>query len=900
MRTFAALILSCAIAGAAALVPVPGPKAPALPLAGFEANRGQAKPEVLFLSRGNPNLAITAQAILYSPLGVRLGFVASHPNPAVRFTDPLPGVANSFTGPDTQKWVTGIPRYATAHLAGIYPGIDAQYAIDTAGQVTLRLLVAPGADPRAVVFEFPEATEVTLTPDGSVRAQFGPLPHYPTLLYPAPVAFQEAGRISRGVSFEVLPGKRFSFQVAEHDATLPLRVEMTIGRPIAPSVTSDRPRPVMDAGGNVFVAAAIADAAGKDAPFPNVSRLGSGCEPSVGHPFPCSDVALYKFSGDGQLVYVSYLAGRTREQATALHVAPDGLFLLTGSTDSSDFPVTAALQPVYGGPAATSSGSGSRVAGDLFAAKLDPASGLLGASTYLGGPDADSVGETVLGADGSLYFIPGRDGRPGARMPVSPNAVQAECMGDPCANGYAAHISPALDRLIFGTYLPGRAQATAKLHSDGSIYYAGAAQAGFLTTPSAYQREAAGEYDGIVARLDPRGSSLMFATYIGGPENDSIFDIALAPDGTVWASVSAPADVQHRLVRLGANGERILAEKRINVADLAVDREGNLHAIAAGTFTVGPDAFLANPCGGGLAYLKLSPSGEQLFASYLPGGQLYEFDGTSERGMPLLNFRGEPSELVEGQSMGVFAGCVVDAASFVSDYSPSPGAIVTLFGSRMGPREGVAFQLENGRVPTALAGTQVLVNGEPVPILFASYWQVNAILPYSLPQGTRPKIQVVSNGAAGNELTASFVQRAAISLFRADASPVRPAAALNADGTLNSPRNPARPGSTVVLFGTGGGSTVPPSVAGEVTPLVPRPLEFGAEVQIAMPNGPRLPVEYAGGAPGQVAGVTQINVRLPDTIPEVPGFPRGTLPLLVITPGVSFYPGHVTVSVAVN
>jgi len=248
--------------------------------------------------------------------------------------------------------------------------------------------------------------------------------------------------------------------------------------------------------------------------------------------------------------------------------------------------------------------------------------------------------------------------------------------------------------------------------------------------------------------------------------------------------------------------------------------------------------------------------------------------------------------------MGVSTGCVVDAASFGNPDTISPGAIVTLFGSRMGPREGIGFLLEDGRVPTSLGGTRVLVNGEPVPILYASYWQLNVILPYSLPVGTRAKIRVESNATPGNEIGNLNVQRAGISLFRLDDSPARPAAALNEDGTLNSPRNPAKKGSRLMLFGTGGGPTVPPSVAGEVTPLELRPLEYGALVQV--PGGPMLPVEFAGAAPGLVAGVTQINVKLPDVIPDVPNFPRGFLLLSVITPGLSYYPGYVTVAVEVN
>ena len=473
-----------------------------------------------------------------------------------------------------------------------------------------------------------------------------------------------------------------------------------------------------------------------------------------------------------------------------------------------------------------------------------------------------------------------------AGMPVTQGALQGVCPGDPCLNGYAAHVSPSLDRLLYGTYLPGTVQATAKLHSDGSVYYAGSAGPGFPTTPTAYQRQPAGGNDGIVARLDPSGGKLLFATYLGGADTDWILRIAVAPDGSVWAAVSSfvqcCVNIRYRLVRLDAKGERLLAEKPLDAGDLAVDREGNLIATTAGNFTVGPDAFLANACAWSyLAYVKLSPSGEQLFATYLPDGSRSDFDGTSDRGLPILRIGEDRFEVVEGQAMGVFAGCVVDAASLGNPDRLSPGAIVTLFGSRLGPREGIGFQLADGRVPASLGGTQVLVNREPAPILFSSYWQLNVILPDSLPVGTRVKIEVVSNGSAGNELGTLFVplfiQRAGISLFRVDDSASRPAAALNEDGTLNSPRNPARKGSRVVLFGTGGGPTIPPGVAGEVTPLVPRLLESGAQVQIA--SGPMAAVEYAGAAPG---------------------FSTGNSGVARDHAGVTFYPGYVTVAVAAN
>jgi hypothetical protein len=98
-----------------------------------------------------------------------------------------------------------------------------------------------------------------------------------------------------------------------------------------------------------------------------------------------------------------------------------------------------------------------------------------------------------------------------------------------------ARLSPGLDRLIYGTYLPGNLQATALLYSDGSVYYGGSAGAGFPTTANAYQPDNAGGNDGIIARLEPTGTRLIFATHFGGPNTDDIGAVAVGPDGTVWA-----------------------------------------------------------------------------------------------------------------------------------------------------------------------------------------------------------------------------------------------------------------------------------------------------------------------------------------------------------------------------
>ena len=65
-------------------------------------------------------------------------------------------------------------------------------------------------------------------------------------------------------------------------------------------------------------------------------------------PVACSDVAIYKFFAAGVLEFITYLAGETSENAGFVRLSPGGSLVVAGTTDSADFPVTAAaLQPLF-------------------------------------------------------------------------------------------------------------------------------------------------------------------------------------------------------------------------------------------------------------------------------------------------------------------------------------------------------------------------------------------------------------------------------------------------------------------------------------------------------------------------------------------------------------------------
>ncbi|MBY0506120.1 MAG: hypothetical protein K2X03_19545 [Bryobacteraceae bacterium] len=196
--------------------------------------------------------------------------------------------------------------------------------------------------------------------------------------------------------------------------------------------------------------------------------------------------------------------------------------------------------------------------------------------------------------------------------------------------------------------------------------------------------------------------------------------------------------------------------------------------------------------------------------------------------------------------------------------SLAPGMIISLLGTNLGPTTAVNGQVVAGRFTTTLAGVRVLFDGIPAPILYASDRQINAVVPYGLAGRASSRMTVEYNGIVSNLIEPRLVDTAP-GIFTVDG---RQAAAINENGTVNGPANPAVAGSIIAIYVTGEGSTTPAGVDGEVVSATNLKRPLGAvRVRVGGIEVPAASIFYAGSAPSLVAGLMQLNFRLPANTP---------------------------------
>jgi len=225
---------------------------------------------------------------------------------------------------------------------------------------------------------------------------------------------------------------------------------------------------------------------------------------------------------DPTLVYSSYLGGSAADYGYSVAVDSSGCAYTVGETWSTNFSL---LNPMQSVPAGDT---------DIFVTKWNAAGTGILYSTYIGGSNRDVPLSIAVDAAGDAY-IAGYTFS--ANFPVTSGALRTSFSGQ--SKAFVLKLSPSGNSLIYSTFLGGSGNDYATgiaVDSTGQAYISGyTASIDFPVSSNAFQSSyGGGEFDGFFAKLNPAGSQLAYATYLGGMGDDTAFAVALDPAGNVY------------------------------------------------------------------------------------------------------------------------------------------------------------------------------------------------------------------------------------------------------------------------------------------------------------------------------------------------------------------------------
>lgn len=280
---------------------------------------------------------------------------------------------------------------------------------------------------------------------------------------------------------------------------------------------------------------------------PNLYTTANAAQPGHSAQY---DAFVYRFAPGGAIQYATYLGSTAFDHAYDVEYGADGRLYLGGRTDSAGFPTTAGAFQVA-----------KAASHDAFVSRLNPVTGALEYSSFLGGDSGDMAFERLgIATDGTgLVWMAG--GSKSTDFPTSPGALRTTDINP----GFTTGTLTCLDTnqsgaasLVFSTLFGGTAVDSltdVALDSLGNSWVLGWSHSNNHPLVGAWDEERE-SVDLTLSCFDPAGN-LLNATLFGGrgPEPHSgvgfIGDLAIDPDDNLFVA-STVVTLADRLTTPGA------------------------------------------------------------------------------------------------------------------------------------------------------------------------------------------------------------------------------------------------------------------------------------------------------------------------------------------------------------
>ncbi|UCH89637.1 MAG: SBBP repeat-containing protein [Thermoplasmata archaeon] len=234
-----------------------------------------------------------------------------------------------------------------------------------------------------------------------------------------------------------------------------------------------------------------------------------------------SDVFLFKLNHNGSaLNYSTFIGGNYYDEAYDIVVDRNCLeynvsAYITGYTSSKNWPNSAVVfDPTHNGGA------------DVFVFKMNPTGRLPMYSTFIGAGSSDYGYGIELDTFRNVYV---------AGYTSSSLFPTTSIANDTTYNGgtdaFALKLNPSGTALVYSTFIGAEGADICydmELDNTNNVYIAGETNSvNFTVTPGANDTTINGKYDAYVLKLDQTGSTIVYATFIGGSGHDFFHGIGI-------------------------------------------------------------------------------------------------------------------------------------------------------------------------------------------------------------------------------------------------------------------------------------------------------------------------------------------------------------------------------------
>jgi hypothetical protein len=374
------LAFTLAAANAFAAAPVAARR---LPIS-FESNRGQFESGLSYGARTpGLQLGISTSGVHFEIRRDKvssLDMIWAGASDAITLQpeDQLPGKVNYIFGSNSEDWKTNLPTYRKVRAAGIYKGIDL-VLYGNESQLEYDLVLAPGADVKAIALEFKGAQKVTVSKDGDLvlqRDAVNYIQHRPRVYQ-----VRDGRSIEIPARYTVSEKSIVGFEVEsyDHGKQLVIDPELAFSALFGGSGTDSAQDIALDSQGNIYIVGSTSSPN-----FP-VAQAYRNSNSSGTHMF------VTKLDPAGSTVLFStYLGGSGSDNGYGIAVSAANTVYLTGSTDSLDYPLT---------PGALSRPD-NVIGKNIALTQLDSSGSTLIYSTVIGGRDEDYATGLAIDAVG--------------------------------------------------------------------------------------------------------------------------------------------------------------------------------------------------------------------------------------------------------------------------------------------------------------------------------------------------------------------------------------------------------------------------------------------------------------------------------------------------------------------